>query len=372
MKVKMNLFKRILLPILCLLITSCANIEQTTKKDAFPYVYKEKPIALLIVPIINNTTAADAPGLYYTTLKKPLAELGYYVLPIQFTQQILQEQGIINGEVARSVPLSKYKEAFGADAVLFITINAWDTSYRVVASNMMVSSHFSLYSTKTKVKLWGYNNTVNYQIGGNGGGGAIGLLVNVIATAIETSAMDYVPIADEVNRRVLFTLPKGLYSPKFEKDGQDKFYGVFLPLRTDKESFEAKKFNAASNGYSNIYLYRKTGFDARLLGVRSSFWLNGECVGDTSANIFFKVPVKSGSEYVLQSESNTIKINAKSGVDRYFEQVIGLTRDGIQINSFNEVKEKLAQKEIKALSLGMQGTCVSKKPIKRQHRDYKH
>jgi len=352
----MKLFKQLLLIILPLTILGCKTTETISKNDAFPEMYNEKPVSLLIVPLINNTTAADAPDLYYTTLKKPLSELGYYVLPIHFTQQVMREQGIIDGQLAKKVPLDKYKKIFGADAVLFITVNAWDTNYMVVSSNMVVSSEFSLYSTTTESRLWRYNNSVTYDLTGNSGN----LLADVISTALSTAVTDYVPIAEQVNRNVLSTLPAGHYSPRHGKDGIDKFYGVFIPLASHSENVDAKKFSAPKSGYSNLYIYRKASSSAMLQGSKKSLWIDNECIGNTASNSFIKISVKTGAEYLLTTESemspNLLTIKVMEDGNYFYEQLV---RPGMMaaMATLKEVEEKQAILDIDSLSLASKSPC---------------
>jgi len=47
------------------------------------------------------------------------------------------------------MPLDKFHEYFGADAVLFTTIEKWDLSYLVFISSLTVSVGFEIKSTKT-------------------------------------------------------------------------------------------------------------------------------------------------------------------------------------------------------------------------------
>lgn len=86
------MLKNIVIIVSTLLLFGCQTVKQINKMDAFPEMYSEKPITLLVVPVVNNTTAADAPDLYSATLKKSLTELGYYVLPIEYTQNVLKQQ----------------------------------------------------------------------------------------------------------------------------------------------------------------------------------------------------------------------------------------------------------------------------------------
>ena len=55
--------------------------------------------------------------------------------------------------------------------------------------------------------------------GGGGGGGSLGELVaNIIVTAINSAAADYVEYARVANYRFINTLPYGPYHPLYMKD----------------------------------------------------------------------------------------------------------------------------------------------------------
>lgn len=53
--------------------------------------------------------------------------------------------------------------------------------------------------------------------GGNSGGGLVGLIAQVVVTAIN-SAADYVPYARQANHRALYSMPYGKYHPQYNKD----------------------------------------------------------------------------------------------------------------------------------------------------------
>ena len=210
--------KRILFVLLAVFLTGCQAPKYITKEKAFPKVYNEKPASILVVPAINNTTAADAINLYSTTVAYPLAEAGYYVLSVPYTQKFLAREGIADGAQAAQVPLDKYKQLFGTDAVLFVTLKQWDTNYSVVAGNVTVSAKVDMYSTQTEEKIWSYDSTIVYNTSGNTGGG---LLADLIATAIQTAVQDYVPVARTVNSQIVHTMPVGKYHPRHGKDQKD-------------------------------------------------------------------------------------------------------------------------------------------------------
>lgn len=194
-----------------------------TKKDAFPKMYDERPLSILVLSPINMTTAADAKEYYSTTIAEPLSYAGYYIYPIEVTSDILKAEGLYDTELIINLPPQKFKQYFGADAVLYIKILKWDTSYYVLGGSVTVSVDFLLKSTTTGEDLWKYDGTIKMDTSGSsGGGGLAGLIVNVVTTAIKTAATDYVPIAKRANIITISSIPYGKYHPNFDKDRDDK------------------------------------------------------------------------------------------------------------------------------------------------------
>ncbi len=221
----MNYFEKIktsLLTLSILFLSGCVTPTYITKGEEFPKMYEEKPRSLLVMPPINLSTDAEAKDYYSTTVEMPIALHGYYTFPYQLTADVLRQQGIYDSELVYDVPLNKFHEYFGADAVLFTKIVSWDTAYTVVASTLTVSINAEIKSTKTSEVLWQYNGTVVVDLAVNGGGGIAGLLVSAIATAINTAAADYTTYAKQANGRFIGSMPVGPYHPMYMKDQQVK------------------------------------------------------------------------------------------------------------------------------------------------------
>lgn len=195
-------------------LSGCATF--ISKEEAFPKMYQAKPVSILVVPAINNTTAAEATEYYSTTIAEPLTRMGYYVLPIEVTNRLIQEQGIVDGAQLANVDTGLFKTMYGADAVMYVNINQWDTSYYVIGGNVTVGIAYELVSTTNKEVLWQYADTIVVDTGGDSGGGIIGA---IISTAINTAFTDYVPLAKQVNYTALATIPFGGYH---EKTGTDQ------------------------------------------------------------------------------------------------------------------------------------------------------
>lgn len=217
--------------VMMIALSSCGP-RMTTKISEFPGMYEEKPLSILILPPINETTAADAKEYYATTIQEPLAYKGFYVLPYPITSEILKMEGIYDAELLKDVPLEKFKTYFGADAVLFTTIKKWDMAYAVIAAALTVSIDCQLKSTTSNRVLWQYTGTVTVDLsGGNAGGGIAAIIVKAIVTAVNSAMADYVPYARKANYIALQTIPYGKYHRFYGKDQKVQF----VDLTPDKD-----------------------------------------------------------------------------------------------------------------------------------------
>ncbi|MHB8829725.1 MAG: GNA1162 family protein [Syntrophales bacterium] len=204
-------------------LSACAP-KMVTKGDKFPLLYQDSPSSILILPPMNESTAAEAKDYYATTIQEPLSFRGYYVFPYEVTTDILKMEGIYDSELMKDIPLQKFREYFGVDAVLFTTIKKWNLSYMVIAANLTISIDCELKSTSSNAILWRYNGTVVVDLsGGNAGGGIAGLVAKAIVAAVSSAMADYVPHARTANYMALNTMPYGKYHALYGKDRQDQF-----------------------------------------------------------------------------------------------------------------------------------------------------
>ena len=208
------------------LVSGCA--EMGTKRDSYPSMYTDrKPVSMLIVPAINESTAADAGDLLNVTVTQPFSNHGYYVMPMPIVADIFRREGILEGTQVKGLPTSIFKKNFGADSVLFMTIESWDKNYAILAGNVTVSIEYVLLSTETNEVLWSYDSTVVVDTSGSSGN----IFADLIATAVATGVADYVLIAYQVHATASEALPFGKYHPKSGLDGMQK--SVNLKLKNE-------------------------------------------------------------------------------------------------------------------------------------------
>jgi hypothetical protein len=190
-------------------------------KPDYTNFFDHQPRSILVVPPANKTTAVDAPAVFLTTISAAFAERGYYVFPVLLVQDILNDLGATDEGAIAAIPPGKFKEVFGTDSILYVTITDWTTSYVVLASTITVGAEYRLVDASTGAVLWTDEAKVVHNSGG-GGGGLIGLAVMAVQAALTAATVQYRPIAIQANLMAATKsghgLPAGPYHPEFQKD----------------------------------------------------------------------------------------------------------------------------------------------------------
>lgn len=195
------------------LLAGCATAEKPRDYDAF---IQKHPRSVLVVPPINKTTAVDAPAVFSTTITRPLAERGYYVFPVALTTDVLRDFGITDEGLVARTPPQRFREVFGCDSVLYVTINSWTTTYVVLSSQVTVNATYRLVDAASGATLW---ERTQQMAQGSRGNNLIEMLVSAALTAM---TVDYRPLAVQANNLVVYRsadgLPAGPYQAGFQKD----------------------------------------------------------------------------------------------------------------------------------------------------------
>lgn len=207
--------KYIILALVTLFMSSCA--EQVTRLAQYPKMYEEKPLAIAVMPPINHTNFVEAKDYFYTTLYAPLCEKGYYVYSPMMTMEMFQAESAYDAEQFIEADLSQFRKVLGADAAMFTIIKSWKRNK--LGGRLTAGVEYILRSTKTGETLYHREGLISVDTSVNsGGGGGLGALINLAATAIATSATDKVVAGRKCSVFVLSDMPEGKYSSKFEQD----------------------------------------------------------------------------------------------------------------------------------------------------------
>lgn len=210
--------KSIYLLLVSALLASCISPTNLTRSKNYPKMYENKPVAILVMPPINKTVNVEAKEYFYTSMAMPLCEKGYYVISPFLAMDLLKSESAYDSEMFIENNLSSFKEVFGADAVLFTTINRWSKS--AIGSTITVNIEYTLRSTTSNEILFNRKGELMVDTSvSSGGGGLLGLVVDMAASAINTALTDKVIAARRCNSFVLYDLPEGQYSATSGKDG---------------------------------------------------------------------------------------------------------------------------------------------------------
>jgi hypothetical protein len=190
-----------------LLLAGCAT--QAPKQDLSAF-NAAKPRSILVVPAANKSLDVDAPNYLLTTLTVPLAEKGYYVFPVHTAKTVLEQEGFYDGDQVQKQPPEKLAQLFGADAVLFVTINRWDAKYAVLAATVTVDFDYRLVY-KDGTEIWKANKKMQYSPQQqNTGNPMANLIAAAVSAAITRAKPNYMPLAQSANVQVLTMEPTAI------------------------------------------------------------------------------------------------------------------------------------------------------------------
>ena len=199
----MIIMKKIILIGLVVLISGCASVP---KKD-YTAFYTVAPRSILIVPVVNRSVEVDAPNYFLSSITIPVTEQGYYVFPVNTVKRVLEDNGLSDADLVHKALAPKVAALFGADAVLYISINRWDARYMLLTTTVTVDLTYELKDGKTGDVLWADSRHLQYTPQGASGGNVLAnLIVDVVQAALVKAAPNYMPLARQANAEA-FTFP---------------------------------------------------------------------------------------------------------------------------------------------------------------------
>ena len=205
--------------IVAILLSSCAQSVGITRGVQYAQMYEEKPTSIVIMPPINQTNSVEAKEFFYTTMYMPLTEKGYYVFSPYLTMEMLQSESAYDSEMFLEGDLGSFQNVLGADAAIFTIIKSWDRNS--LLGYLTVGVEYVLRSTATGETLYHREGLIQVDTSVNGGGGGlVGSLVNMAATAINTAMTDKVVAGRRCTAFVLSDMPVGKYDADFGKDSE--------------------------------------------------------------------------------------------------------------------------------------------------------
>ncbi|OQS37346.1 DUF799 domain-containing protein [Chromobacterium haemolyticum] len=219
------MIKRIAQWLACLAIAALATGCATPKSYDYTAYKQSRPRSILVLPPLNESPEVAASLSMLSQVTMPLAEAGYYVLPVTLVEETFKQNGMSTASDIHGVAPAKLKEIFGADAALYVTVNKYGTSYSVISSDTIVSASAKMVDLKTGAVLWtGSASASNNEGNNNNSGGLVGILVTAALKQIINTATDAShDVAGITSQRLFSTgynggLLYGPYSPKYGTD----------------------------------------------------------------------------------------------------------------------------------------------------------
>lgn len=170
------------------LLTGCATRPAPYDYSAFN---RAKPATLLVMPPVNDSPDVKATPAVWASATLPLAEAGYYVLPVTLVDETFRQNGVDTANDAHNIPYPKLRDFFGADAAVYIRVVKYGTSYAVLASETRVEAEARIVDLRSGELLWqGKAVATSAEQQQQNQGGLIGLLVAAVVQQVVGTATD--------------------------------------------------------------------------------------------------------------------------------------------------------------------------------------
>lgn len=207
---------------LAVLTTGCATSPRSYDYTAFR---EAKPRSIVVLPPLNSSPDIKATYSMLAQMSYPLAESGYYVLPVSLVDAAFKENGLSNAAEIHAVSQNKLHEIFGADAALYVEVKEYGSSYRIISAETTVAADARLVDLRSGQTLWTGSARASSAENNNNNNGLAGMLISALINQIANSISDKSHTYAGIASQRLLTAGGGqgrlLYGPRNAKYGQD-------------------------------------------------------------------------------------------------------------------------------------------------------
>lgn len=130
------------------------------------------------------------------------------------SMDILQAESAYDAELFVDAPLTMFQNFFGADAVVFSEINSWTKKGLGIETNI----RYFIKSAYTGEILFDRSCELYLDLQINSGGSGFGVLVDLVASAINTAVTEHIVAARKANYFIFRDIPRGKYNPQYLQD----------------------------------------------------------------------------------------------------------------------------------------------------------
>jgi hypothetical protein len=194
--------------------------------DPYAAFRASRPRSILVMPPVNQSPEIGAPTAFLATSTWPLAEAGYYVIPVSLSSRMFRENGITVAEDAHRIEPSRLRKIFGADSAVYITITRYGVRFIGISSVVEAAASARLIDLGNGIELW--SGRVSLSENSNNYSGNEDILSAVVAAALSQVVNTLSDRAFDVGRKANYQMlsagrKKGLlYGPYHPKYGTEK------------------------------------------------------------------------------------------------------------------------------------------------------
>lgn len=134
------------------LLSGCATQPQS--QYDYTALKQSKPKSILVVMPVNNSVDTKAEASILAHASYFLAEKGYYVYPVALVDETFKQNGLTDGFAIQNTNPKKIHDIFGADSILYLTVNEYGSSYKLLDSVTTVSLEGKLVDLRNGTTLW--------------------------------------------------------------------------------------------------------------------------------------------------------------------------------------------------------------------------
>lgn len=206
-----------------LALTGCAKTPETTPHD-YTAFKQSKPRSILVLPPVNQSPDVNAGHSLLSQVTLPLAEAGYYVLPVAVVEETFKHNGMTTPQDIHAVSVARLRQIFGADAVLYVDVTDYGTKYRVLSSETRVAATAKLADLRTGQLLWSGQASASSNEQDHNNDSLMSMLITAAIRQVADNLMDKGhDVAGVASARMLSAgvpgrLLYGPYSPSYGKD----------------------------------------------------------------------------------------------------------------------------------------------------------
>lgn len=206
------------------LLGACSSTRPPAGYDYTAFRHS-RPASLLVLPPVNNTPDIKATYGVLAQATQPLAEAGYYVLPVSLVNETFRQNGLTTPTDIHAVPAAKLREIFGADAAVYLTVKSYGTSFFIVSSETTVEVEGRIVDLRSGQLLWqGSARASSDEKQESHEGGLMSKVFRaLVSQVIDTTSDAGYKYAGQASQRLLGAPQKdgvlfGPRSPRYQKD----------------------------------------------------------------------------------------------------------------------------------------------------------